>query len=164
MDLPLTGYKDVNLISISSDKFDLYIKGPYKEFFNNCKDVSTFIINSSDEIKVKVFDPQRKITWPVVKNVVAMSIKPLFYENTTYQIIIKKKQKKEIKIWHENKLIRDKIGAVDDEIMAGNINFENDIGFSEFKILVDGQEVCRFIIEVYPSKIDYKEDYIAMIN
>ena len=44
------------------------------------------------------------------------------------------------------------------------INFGNEIGLSDLVIQVDGANYLRLVIEVYPSKISYKEDYQAIVE
>ncbi len=91
---------------------------------------------------------------------------PLFFEQTDYEIIIQSTNGKTVSLWHENYTIRDKIGPVIDgknDLISGIINFGNSAGFSDFEIFVDGNKVLVIRIEVYPSKISYKEDYQAML-
>ena len=43
------------------------------------------------------------------------------------------------------------------------LNFGNSAGFSDFEIFVEGNKVRVVRVEVYPSKISYKEDYQATL-
>lgn len=43
--------------------------------------------------------------------------------------------------------------------LSGIINFKGEIGFTDFIIKVNGKEEVKITLEVYPSKISYKEDY-----
>lgn len=40
---------------------------------------------------------------------------------------------------------------------------KDDIGFSDLVFLVDGHQYLKITIEVFPSKISYKEDYLAIV-
>lgn len=43
--------------------------------------------------------------------------------------------------------------------LSGIINFKGEIGLTDFIVKVDGIEKLKITLEVYPSKISYKEDY-----
>ena len=62
--------------------------------------------------------------------------------------------------------VRDKISPVtdSDDLISGIINFGNSVGFSDFEISYDGKKNLVIRIEVFPSKISYKEDYQDMLQ
>lgn len=43
--------------------------------------------------------------------------------------------------------------------LSGIINFKGEMGLTDFIVKVDGIEKLNITLEVYPSKISYKEDY-----
>lgn len=87
-------------------------------------------------------------------------------EYSNYEIIIKSKNDKKIEFYHENINIRNKITPITKKSkdISGIINFKGDIGFTDILIKVDGQNEIKCRLEVYPSKIDYKEDYEAILR
>ncbi len=91
---------------------------------------------------------------------------PLFFEQTDYEIIVKSTDGKSVALWHENYSIRDKISPVtdSDDLISGIVNFGNSAGFSDFEISYDGKKSLVIRIEVFPSKISYKEDYQDMLQ
>ena len=91
---------------------------------------------------------------------------PLFFEQTDYEIIVKSRDGKSVSLWHENYSIRDKISPVtdSDDLISGIVNFGNSAGFSDFEISHDGKKSLVVRIEVFPSKISYKEDYQDMLQ
>ena len=91
---------------------------------------------------------------------------PLFFEQTDYEIIVKSRDRKSVSLWHENYSIRDKISPVtdSDDLISGIVNFGNSAGFSDFEISHDGKKSLVVRIEVFPSKISYKEDYQDMLQ
>ncbi len=94
-------------------------------------------------------------------------VPPLFFEQTDYEVIIKSNDGSELSFWNENYSIRDKIGTAydgDNTLLSGIINFENMAGYSDFEIYADGHRYLTLRIEVFPSKITYKEDYQKMID
>lgn len=91
---------------------------------------------------------------------------PLFFEQTDYEVIVKSRDGKSVSLWHENYSIRDKISPVtdSDDLISGIVNFGNSAGFSDFEIFHSGKKSLVIRIEVFPSKISYKEDYQDMLQ
>lgn len=91
---------------------------------------------------------------------------PLFFEQTDYEIIVKSINGDDVSLWHENHAVREKVSPVMDssDLISGIINFGNCAGFSEFKIYSNGKKVLVIRVEVFPSKISYKEDYQDMLQ
>lgn len=48
--------------------------------------------------------------------------------------------------------------------LSGLINFKGDIGFSDFIVKVNNKPELEITLEVYPTKISYKEDYKAILK
>ena len=91
---------------------------------------------------------------------------PMFYEQQRYEIVIESIYGSEVEFWHDNYHIRNKVTSVgrSAKILSGVINFGNEIGLSDLIVRVNGKEHLRIIIEVYPSKISYKDDYLAIMS
>lgn len=94
------------------------------------------------------------------------TIKPLFFEQQRYELIIEAKNGCAVTFWHDNLRIRKKITKVgrNHQILSGVINFGNEIGLSDLVIKIDGQNYLRLVLEVFPSKISYKEDYQSILT
>ena len=92
-------------------------------------------------------------------------ISPLFFEQQRYEIIIEPESGHKVEFWHENYNVRKNVTPVGKRgnILTGIINFGNDIGMSDLYILVDGRRYMKLTIEVFPSKISYKDDYKAIV-
>ena len=98
---------------------------------------------------------------------VQLAVAPLFFEQTDYEIVIQSKDGKAVTFWHENPRIREKIDLVTDEnlgLISGIVNFGNNVGYSDFEVMHDGLKHLILRIEVFPSKISYKEDYKLMLE
>ena len=98
---------------------------------------------------------------------VQLAVAPLFFEQTDYEIVIQSKDGKAVTFWHENPRIREKIDLVTDEnlgLISGIVNFGNNVGYSDFEVMHDGHKHLILRIEVFPSKISYKEDYKLMLE
>ena len=95
-----------------------------------------------------------------------INVAPLFFEQTDYELIVNSRNGKAVHFWNENYLIREKIGPViegNNILITGIINFGNSVGYTDLEITADARKVMVLRIEVYPSKITYKEDYQRMI-
>ena len=98
---------------------------------------------------------------------VEQSIKPLFFEQTDYEIVVSGLNGNKVSLYNENHFIRDSIDTVrdgDDTLVSGVINFGNIVGYTDFDVFSDDRKNISFRIEVFPSKISYKEDYNLMID
>ena len=91
---------------------------------------------------------------------------PLFFEQTDYEVVIKSEDGEPVSLWHENYAIRNKVGPITDkeDLLTGIINFGNNAGYSKFEIKHNSKKVLSFKIEVFPSKISYKDDYQNMLQ
>lgn len=90
---------------------------------------------------------------------------PIFYEQQRYEIIIESAGNHTVEFWHDNYNVRNKVTAVgrSARILSGILNFGNEIGMSDLVIRVNGNDYLRIVIEVFPSKISYKDDYKAIV-
>lgn len=154
MALQPSGNKQVELVSIETEKLYFTIKGKYRD---------TDFDYSEDVFKDILF--YKCIPENELINISTYSEKVMFWEYQDYQIIIEDKGNHAIEFYHENKLIRDQITYTtkSNRVLAGSINFKSDIGMTEFIILVDNKEHLFIRIEVFPSKIDYKKDYLNIL-
>ena len=187
MDMQLTGYNnrgsiERELVNITSrEHLSLVISGkpshpysgllqaeksvPVKVFFPGSKPYSIQIYNGQDlEIYDFYYDCDTHIyTKPNI---------PLFYEQRTYQFALsfmKQDPKDTVEIWHESKQIRDAFMDVEKLnreklcTIVGNINFGNEIGYTEFEVRVNGITEVFLTLEILPSKMDYQMDYQMML-
>ena len=163
MDLHHTGYRE--LLYIETDKVNVTIKGNFKnaifygeKFSDEESTLETFCIDPINTICINgdKFNEKNNI----------QIIKPIFFEQNQYEIIIEGNDESSISFWHINKLIREKITPASKRysLLSGIINFKNEIGFSDFVILVDGEEYLKITLEVFPSKISYQKDYKEIVT
>lgn len=94
------------------------------------------------------------------------SIYPMFYEQQQYEIVIEAEDGHKVAFWHDNLNVRNKVtrASRNHEILSGVINFGNEIGFSDLVIQIDGVNYLRLVIEVFPTKIDYQNDYKQIVE
>lgn len=160
------------LVYIQTDRVSVSIKGQaaHPDFQN--KEISDrkanikVVCDESFEIILKgeaAFGPLMETRFSCIGN---FQVAPLFYEQQRYEIVIQAEEGQTVEFWHDNYSIRNKVGQVghNTRILSGIINFGNEIGFSDLVIIIDGKRYLCLTIEVFPSKISYKEDYKELIS
>jgi len=93
-------------------------------------------------------------------------LEPLFFEQTDYVVTIKARHGEALEFRSNSPLVEERIAPVLDDdptLLSGVVNFGNNVGFSDFTVLAGGKTLLSLRLEVYPSKITYKEDYQAMM-
>ncbi len=172
--LPLSGHKHQELLLISTEDFDITIKGVPQnkivEAFHLHRNEhgnpirSKFQITPSD-CSVKIYNP---LSLEGLVEYEGGGIYPCFFEQTNYELILEKRDTcaKEIIIDHANKEIRDAITPTGKQgrILSGIINFYNEVGPSQFKVLSGQHCLLSFEIEVFPSKLDYVKDFWQLLQ
>lgn len=89
---------------------------------------------------------------------------PALYEQTDYRVYLRSQNGQAVSLVHRvpgvcGGLVEEENGS----LRFGSINFRNDVGLSSFTVLVNGTPEFEFEVEVFPSKLDYKEDYERLI-
>ena len=158
------------LLEIRTDKVNVVIKSKKKITVlpSNEARSSSLAINGYNIERVKIENQGIEELYQDTKgySVQQLSVSPLFFEQTDYELIIKSRNHESVSFWNENYLLREKVGPVTDDdnsLISGIINFGNEVGYSDFEISVDGRKHLVIRIEVYPTKISYKEDYQMMM-
>lgn len=94
------------------------------------------------------------------------TVSPLFFEQTDYNVTIRSKNGDTLSFRSNSSLIEERVDRVVDDdptLLSGFINFGNNVGYADFVILANGKQILSVRLEVYPSKISYKEDYQEMM-
>lgn len=158
------------LLEIKTDKVNVVIKSKKKitALPMSEEQSSSLVINGYNIERVKVDSQGIDELYPEINGYTSQSltIYPLFFEQTDYELIIKSRNNESVSFWNENYLLREKVGPVTDDdssLISGIINFGNEVGYSDFEINVDGRKHLVIRIEVYPTKVSYKEDYQMMM-
>lgn len=129
---------------------------------------STIVFTGLDMREIQLKESEDAI--PIQKNSSINSVSyhtaPLFFEQSDYEIIIKGIGNKRVGFYHENPLIRKCVDAISlgENLLTGIINFDNNIGQSDLVITIEEAKSHVITIEVFPSKISYKEDYKNIVE
>ena len=169
MALPRIGSDE--LLHIETDKVSLIFKGKigHPKIKGKVEDQKAkLVITCSDIFQGTVDDSsiienirQNKKTYASTVTTI-----PMFYEQSNYHLTIVAHNDSIIEFQHDNYNIRQAVSVTgrDNKILTGIINFGNNIGYSDFVVLVNKKEYLRVKVEVFPSKISYKEDYDEKIT
>ena len=176
MDSPHTGSLNhaVELLRIDTELFTLYLQGrPYHPTVEELQlhrssdqklvdaQLALSYSDKVGEAQIKVFSP---ITGELENWQQGESVFPTFYETQPYELVIQKKTVDRVTFFHENVLLRQAIKPLGDSILAGVLNFGNEVGLTEWEIRSEGQTLMRVEMEIFPSKMDYKQDYQNILN
>ena len=169
MALPPTGSD--KLLEIRTEYVDIVIKSKGKQNASGWQmkaGSSSLKVVACDLERVSI--PVQDITEQYTDNkgvsVHDYHIQPLFFEQSDYIIAVQAKGGQVLEFYSNSNLIEERVGRVlddDPSLLTGVINFGNNVGFSDLIIQANGREVLSVRVEVYPTKISYKEDYQAMM-
>lgn len=170
MDLLPTG-SDTKIFEVKTREVHVIIKSKKTQspFIDQYGINDSTIIFSGDgiqEIRLKNYSNNLTFSSNNYHNSIGFYTSPLFYEQNDYEIIIKGIGDTKVNFWHENFLVRNKVEPIsdNDNILTGIINFDNHIGYSDLVIKANNRISLIIRIEVFPSKISYKDDYKNIIN
>jgi uncharacterized protein len=168
--LPSGSREDVELVLVETDDLSLIIKGkPYHERYEGLKqyrsmdfhDVMKFSVKGERINEIRLYDiTQQQLLEPT-------ELRPIFFENGIYQLIVIPKQDHELTFYHEHPLLRQAVSVVKlgkQSMLMGNLQFQNEVGFSTFEIRADDKKLLEVTIEIFPSKLDYKNDYKKLLQ
>ncbi|ARK30124.1 restriction endonuclease-like protein [Halalkalibacter krulwichiae] len=162
--------KEVELVVIETKSFSLVIKGrPFHERYEGLQqyrrldfhDVMQFDYHGESVEEVLVFDVEQQAL------VSYSNQRPIFFENSVYQVIVSPKEERELSFYHEHQSLRKAISRVSigtSYLLMGNLQFQNEVGLSTFEIRDEKQTLLEVTIEVFPSKLDYKRDYQRLLE
>lgn len=163
--------EEVDLIVIETKELTCVIKGSAahpqynklrKHLSFSIEDVMQFNYRAENLIEIEVYNALTEELEPYRNQ----SLLPVFFENGRYEIVIIPKGSELLSFYHEFPKFRDAIKRISrSNILTGILHFQNEVGLSSFEIQGEGQEVLLSVVfEVFPTKLDYKKDYKALLN
>ncbi|MGG1482780.1 restriction endonuclease-like protein [Peribacillus castrilensis] len=161
---------DVDLVKIEAAAFSLVIKGkPYHYRYEGLKqyrkmdyhDVMQFSVSGKDVQSVGVYDIESgKLTD-------FQQVRPIFFENGTYQVLIISKQNQDLDFYHEHPILRQAISRMElsgTSLLTGNLQFQNEVGYTTFEVRSGAQTLLEVTLEIFPVKLDYQKDYRQLLE
>jgi len=91
---------------------------------------------------------------------------PLFYEETSYRLVVEGKGGKVPKLSHRDTRLISDVSPLNrnPHILTGNVNFRRQVGRSTFVVSIAESVTLSLTMEVFPSKLDYVADYQAILG
>jgi len=173
---PLSGLHDevVQLLEMDTNLFTLYIQGKpslpvveklklHRTSTGEYADVHLSVQTHNPLLKdlnVQVYSLSKNQLVPYMSEPLA----PLFFENETYTISIYNKGNYNLGFDHIHPQIRHAVKAQNQHFLVGSIEFKNEVGLTDLHVTMDGVHALTLTIELFPTKIDYKSDYEAMLR
>lgn len=174
--LPSGSRRDIELVSIETEKFSLLIKGkPYHEKYEGFRqyqqldfhDAMNFDVQGEGIEEIRVFDVNKKEMVSKKEAVSLGDLRPIFFENGIYQLLVIPKNNEALSFYHEHPLLRQAVGPEKigkQTILMGNLQFQNEVGLTTFEIREGNETVLEVTLEIFPVKLDYKQDYKKLIE
>ncbi|TYR80590.1 DUF2357 domain-containing protein [Priestia megaterium] len=111
--------------------------------------------------QVYVFDKQKQ------KLTSSPPLQPLFFENERYEIMVVCKGKRKLQIKHDSPAVEQAFQFINlehESLLVGAVQFQNEVGFSTFEFYDGNEKYLSFTLEVFPSKMSYKNDYVNLVE
>ena len=167
--------KSVILLHVETNLFDLYLEGkPYHPTVDmlqlhrtaerEWEQADLHVASCSNQVEIlsiSVFNPNTGVLEPWHNGQASF---PIFYETQTYALLVEKKAEIDLTFYHENYALREAVMPKGKHILSGNLNFQNEIGFTELEIRLHGSSLLKLRMEIFPVKMDYKRDYQAILQ
>ena len=96
-------------------------------------------------------------------NDLEVAIGPCLYEERRYDLLLESKARRQVELIHRDPTILKGLHVSSRGIIHGTVNFKSQIGRSRFSVYVDGKPEYEFVVEVFPSKLDYAADYNVLV-
>ncbi|MEK5340609.1 restriction endonuclease-like protein [Heyndrickxia coagulans] len=163
-------HDDVELVKIETADFSFVMKGkPFHARYEGLKqyrkmdfhEPMKFFVQGKDVQDVQLFDLDAEKVMP------NLEVRPIFFENGIYQVIVVPRSSIELSFYHEHPLLRQAVTPVtlgNQTILMGNLQFQNEVGFTTFEIRSGDEKLLEVTLEIFPTKLDYKNDYKKMLE
>ncbi|RJX40275.1 DUF2357 domain-containing protein [Paenibacillus pinisoli] len=174
---PHSGFpnESVELLYVETNLFNLYIKG--KPFHPT---VETLHLHRTNEkawvaagLQVSATSPSLKIEAislfnPELKELAIWQMGeqslPIFFETQSYELVVEKKEEIALSFHHDNVFLRQAVKPLGKMILAGILQFQNEVGLTELEFRLNGNPIFQLQLEIFPAKIDYKHDYQMILR
>ncbi|KIL40255.1 hypothetical protein SD70_14985 [Gordoniibacillus kamchatkensis] len=165
----------VELLHIDTNQFNLYLQGkPFHPTVESLRlhrrddatwedaHVQVQLLTSGLEIRsIKLFSPELQdlVPWQPGE-----ACPPLFFETQSYELVVEMEPGAPLTFYHDNVSLREAVLPKGSRLLSGLLNFQNEVGYTELELRQHGEPVFRLQLEIFPSKMDYKKDYQAILH
>ncbi|PWV98526.1 hypothetical protein DFQ01_11736 [Paenibacillus cellulosilyticus] len=164
------------LLQLRTNLFDVYIKG--KAYHPTVETLQLHRENEGTRMKTEitatVLNEQIQLQDYKLFSVASQDwvdglteqAEPCFYETQSYELIIESHTDQKIEFFHVSPYLRQAVKPVgrSGRLFSGVLQFQNEIGYTDLEIRLNGQTGLKLQLEIYPTKLDYKRDYHAILN
>ncbi len=85
------------------------------------------------------------------------------FEQTSYTFFVQSKTGAPLTVRHRDPVLTQALHAADGgRVVHGPVNFGAQVGHSRFSVVIAGRPHFDFEVEIFPSKLDYRDDYAAL--
>jgi hypothetical protein len=144
------------LLELHSDEWCLELTGEPPSFPPLLR-VGLSSIEVEGHASVRVYDPRSNQLQDVASNA---EIDPLLQENRTYHVYVSPSDAVDVEFPGGSVVGRHRTTR-GRGVSHFELNFRNDVGFFDIVIRL-ATSSCRVTLEVFPTKLSYREDYIAL--
>lgn len=167
--LPSGSREDVELVKVETDELTLVLKGkPYHERYEGLRQYRSMDYHDVMEFHVKGVNIQEIKVYNINEQQMGDpgDLRPIFFENGVYQLVVWSKTGEQLTFYHEHPLLRQAVSAMEfgsQSVLMGNLQFQNEVGYTTFQILQEKKKLIEVTLEIFPSKLDYKNDYKKLL-
>lgn len=163
MDMQATGIKK-DILQISTSDFTVFIDGnsQNKKYnaTNNNKNISGKIEVETNLENIKVYTLN---SFNELEENCSQSMVPSFFEDGIYNLYLENNTNERFEVYHHSQEIRGNI-SYRGRNASGSFKFNGDIGYSTFTVRKNNEDVLSFTIQVFPTKLDYMNDYNEILD
>lgn len=163
--------KERELVVIETTDLTCVIKGraehpQYSKLrgYNSFKveDCMKFQCRAENLMSIQIYD----VVSEELKTYSGQEFIPVFFENGQYELLIIPKTEEKLTFYHEFPEFREAITKVSRvNLLTGILHFRNEVGLTSFEIRDSSKRrLVDVMLEVFPTKLDYKKDYRALLN
>lgn len=172
MDLPHSGSpKEKELVVIETTELTCIIKGSSAHpQYNKLREHMTFKVEDAMQFQCRAENLESLQIHNVLTDGLVsyqnQKFLPIFFENGRYEIIIIPKTDENLTFYHEFPEFRESVNKISrGNLLTGILHFRNEVGLTSFEIIGEDQRVLlTIVLEIYPTKLDYKLDYKALLD
>ncbi|MFB9274157.1 DUF2357 domain-containing protein [Cohnella cellulosilytica] len=166
--------RTVELLRIKSNWFQLYLQGkpylPTVETLQLHRQESAWVEarmlpqSLTSDLEIQATERYSPKTGQLISWEIGEACSPLFYESQTYELVIELEADIPLTFYHDHVSLRDAVLLKGKRLLTGLLNFQSEVGYTELELRLHGEPVFRLQLEIFPSKMDYRKDYEAILH
>lgn len=164
--------KDIELLVIDTELVSVVLKGKvnplkYRQHSEASDEKMGFKCVGKKIKSIKIYDVLVGDLVDYDSTNIEPYLSPIFFENGNYEILIEPTKGVGVSFYHEYEPFREAVNVVSGlrtKILTGQLHYKNEVGLSSFEIRSGDESILNVMIEVFPTKLDYKKDYAVLLD